>query len=446
MTITVDQVLQFLIGLSLLVVLHELGHFLPAIWFKTRVEKFYLFFNPWFSLFKTKIRGTEVGIGWLPLGGFVKISGMVDESMDTEQMKKPPQPWEFRSKPGWQRLIILLGGVTVNVITAIVIYAGMMSYYGETYVASEDVMARGVLVSDAGEAMGLQDRDQILSIGGLLPNKFMEINKEILHGIGQTMVVKRGDSMFNIEISSQHIAGMIDEGKAMVTPRPYFIATEFTEESLAEDAGMQVGDFIVNAAGVEDVDLFELLDIIPAYAGDTLAVDVRREGALVALAIPVNDSGKIGVDFIRDEAQLFPETTMKYSGLAAVSAGWNKAFGRLSDYSSDVGLMLTPETGAAKKAGGFLTILTQFPEEWNWEAFWGFTAFLSLALAFLNVLPIPALDGGHALFVIIEMITGRAPSTRFMEIAQMIGFLILVALLLLVNGNDVGRLLASFGN
>ena len=443
MTITIDQVLQFFIGLSLLVVLHELGHFLPAIWFKTRVEKFYLFFNPWFSLFKTKIRGTEVGIGWLPLGGFVKISGMIDESMDKDQMKKPPQPWEFRSKPGWQRLIILLGGVTVNVVTAIVIYAGMMSYYGETYVASEDVMHRGVMVSDAGRAMGLQDRDQILSIGGELPAKFMEINKEILHGADQTMEVLRGDSTFTIQITNQHVGLIIDEGTAIVNPRPYFIATEFTEESLADDAGMQVGDKIVNAGGVQDIDAVELFDVIPTFAGDTMLVDVLRGEALIALAIPVSDSGKIGVDFVRENSKLFPHTTKKYSGFGAVTAGWNKAFGRLSDYTSDFGLILTPETGAAKKAGGFLTILTQFPEEWNWEAFWGFTAFLSLALAFLNVLPIPALDGGHALFVIVEMITGRAPSTRFMEIAQVIGFFILVALLLLVNGNDVGRLLSG---
>lgn len=433
------QILQFILSLSLLVVLHELGHFIPAVAFKTRVEKFYLFFDPWFSLIKTKIRGTEVGIGWLPLGGYVKIAGMVDESMDSEQMKQPAQPWEFRSKPAWQRLIILLGGVTVNFIVAIIIYSGMMAYYGESYVAN-DSLKDGIWVNDLGRDLGLQTGDRILAVDDKILEKFNEVNIEILLGSGKDMSIQRGSEVLTLPITTAFVKSAIESRAPWMFPRvPYYVKS-FSEDSPAMIAGLQVGDQITGLNGHSMPYFDQFLDSIPAYAGQTVQLQFLRAGEAQEISFSVTDSGRMGVYWQDNVADLFPLTTKKFSGVDAVTEGYHQAVSKLVYYVRQVKLMFQPETGAYKEAGGFYTIMKQYPTEWDWERFWNFTAFLSLALGFLNVLPIPALDGGHATFVIIEIVTGKVPSTRVMEVAQMIGFFLLLGLLLLVNGNDVVKM------
>ena len=430
------QILQFVLSLSLLVVLHELGHFLPAIAFKTRVEKFYLFFDPWFSLVKTKIWGTEVGIGWLPLGGYVKISGMVDESMDSEQVQQPAQPWEFRAKPAWQRLIILLGGVTVNFILAIVIYAGMMAYYGDTYIAN-DSLKGGVWVNHLGEELGLKTGDKIIAVDGKTLKRFSDVNIEILLGSGNDVTVERNGELMQLPITAAFVKSAIESQGPWMFPRAAYVVRDFMEGSPAQAAGLELGDKIMGLNGHAMPYFDQYMDSIPAYAGKQITLAFERDNTPMKITFSVSDSGRMGVWRQDDLAILFPLTTVKYSGLAAVGEGWNQATSKLVFYVRQVRLMFQPETGAYKEAGGFITIMKQYPTEWDWERFWGFTAFLSLALGFLNVLPIPALDGGHATFVIIEMVTGKTPSTRVMEVAQMVGFFLLLGLLLLVNGNDI---------
>ena len=436
------QILQFVLGLSLLVVLHELGHFIPAVAFKTRVEKFYLFFDPWFSLFKTKIRGTEVGIGWLPLGGYVKISGMVDESMDNEQMLQEPKPYEFRSKPAWQRLIILLGGVTVNVITSIIIYTGMMAYYGETYVATEDLKG-GIMVNELGQSFGLANGDVVMLVNGERPRRFRDIGIEILLGEGGDVVVDRSGQLITLPITNAFIAQALEAESPIMAPRMPYIVKGFTEASFADEAGLKVGDRLIALNGQSMLYVDEYFAVIPSHHGESIELAFMRGDDMLEVMVPVSDSGQIGVFREDDPKAIFPITTKTYSGMAAIGAGWNKTTSTLSSYARQVKLMATPETGAHKKAGGFITIFQQYPSTWDWQAFWGFTAFFSLALAFLNILPIPALDGGHAMFVIYVMVAGKPASTKVMEGAQMVGFFILMGLLLLVNGNDVMRLFGS---
>ena len=434
------QISQFILGLSLLVVLHELGHFIPAVAFRTRVEKFYLFFNPWFSLFKTNIRGTEVGIGWLPLGGYVKIAGMVDESMDTEGLAEEPKPYEYRSKKPWQRLIIILGGVTVNFIVAVAIYAGMGAYYGEKYVDTADLKG-GVWATPVAQSMGMKSGDVPVAVNGREIARFDEVSVEMLLGSGSSLTVLRDGERVDLPITQAFVAKAIEEKTPWMFPRVPYVVKEFAAGSPAEKAGMAKGDALVALNGESLTYFDEYLERIPDLAGQAVTITVDRAGERVDLPVTVSDEGKIGVYYQDNLAEFFPVKTDTHSGLSAIPYGWNRAVSTLSSYARQIKLMFQPETGAYKEAGGFLTILKQYPSTWDWEHFWGFTAFLSLALAFLNVLPIPALDGGHAVFAIIEWVTGRAPSTRVMEGAQMIGFFLLLALFVLVNGNDLFKAL-----
>ena len=434
------QISQFILGLSLLVVLHELGHFIPAVAFRTRVEKFYLFFNPWFSLFKTNIRGTEVGIGWLPLGGYVKIAGMVDESMDTEGLAEEPKPYEYRSKKPWQRLIIILGGVTVNFIVAVVIYAGMGAYYGEKYVDTADLKG-GVWATEVAQSMGMKSGDVPVAVGGREIARFDEVSVEMLLGSGSSLTVLRDGERVDLPITQAFVAKAIEEKAPWMFPRVPYVVKEFAAGSPAEDAGMAKGDALVALNGESLTYFDEYLERIPGLAGQEVTITVDRAGERLDLPVTVSDEGKIGVYYQDNLAAFFPVKTETHSGVSALPYGWSRAVSTLSSYARQIKLMFQPETGAYKEAGGFLTILKQYPSTWDWEHFWGFTAFLSLALAFLNVLPIPALDGGHAVFAIIEWVTGRAPSTRVMEVAQMIGFFLLLALFVLANGNDLFKAL-----
>lgn len=432
------QAAQFILSLSLLIILHEMGHFVPAKLFKTRVEKFYLFFDPWFSLVKKKIKGTEYGIGWLPLGGYVKISGMIDESMDKEQMKKPPQPWEFRSKPAWQRLIIMIGGVTVNIILAILIYAGMMMHYGDQYLPIQSVKY-GVQADSLAESIGLRDGDKIISIDGHEIRRFNEIPLEILLGEGGDITLVRDGEQKTIHVTEEQKGKVIAAKTQLVEPRVPFVVKGFAEESVAREAGMEEGDSLVALNG-EPVSTFnEFVKRLPEHKGEAVTIGLIRGGERVDLDMTLPESGVMGVS---PETGFLEFKTHKYGFFEAFPAGLHKAYSVLGDYIRQFKLIFNPDTQAYKEVGGFLTIADQFDTQWNWQQFWAFTAFLSIMLAFLNILPIPALDGGHVVFVLWEMVTGRKPSEKVLEYAQLVGFIILMGLILVVNGNDILKLLS----
>ena len=441
----VIQIIQFFLSLSLLIVLHELGHFIPAKIFKTRVEKFYLFFDIKFSLFKKKIGETVYGIGWLPLGGYVKIAGMIDESMDTEAMKEEPKEWEFRSKPAWQRLIIMLGGVTVNFILAVIIYVGLAFAYGDEYVPA-DSLKDGFLVTEKslGDKLGVQTGDKIIAVDGNKIEAFRNILPEIVYG--ETMTVVRDGDTFEQEIPVDFIA-TLSEDKDKVRFLSYrlpFIIKDVAEGSLNKDVGFQAFDEVIKVNGTAVSYVDQVKPILEANKGKEVVVTVKRQGGdLVDLNTKVSDEATIGVHIggltMEDYAErgYFDIKTRKYSFLESIPAGVDKGVSTLSTYIKGMKKIFNPDTGAYKEVGGFAAIGGLFPESWNWPVFWNTTAFISIILAFMNILPIPALDGGHVAFLLYEMVTGRKPSDKFLEYAQMIGFFILIALLLFANGNVV---------
>ncbi len=422
-------------SLSILIILHELGHFIPAKLFKTKVEKFYLFFDPWFSLAKKKIGDTVYGIGWLPLGGYVKIAGMVDESMDKDQMAEEPKEWEFRSKPAWQRLIILIGGVTVNVIVAFIIYAGSLAYWGEEYLPNESVI-HGIEVDSVGRSLGFETGDYIISINGEEIENFSAIPIEIALQEGGDITVLRNGVETNVHISTSQIKTLITTPR-LFYPRTEYIVSKFEKGSVAEAAGVRAGDQLVGLND-EPIKYFDqYLERIPTLAGDSIVLHVQREGSILDFAMVVPPTGKIGVHREGRMDKLFELKQRKYGFLEAIPAGFKKAGNTLSNYLRQFRLIFNPETEAYKSVGGFLTIGDQFPGVWDWKFFWNFTAFLSIMLAFLNILPIPALDGGHVVFVLYEMITKRKPNQKVLEYAQMVGFVLLLSLILVVNGKDI---------
>lgn len=439
------KTIQFFLSLSLLIVLHELGHFIPAKLFKTRVEKFYLFFDVKFSLFKKKIGETVYGIGWLPLGGYVKIAGMIDESMDTEAMKEEPKPWEFRSKPAWQRLIIMLGGVTVNFILAVIIYIGLAYAYGDQFIAN-DSLKDGVYVNETeiGDKVGIQTGDKILSVDGEPIEDFNKIIIELING--NSFTIERDGEIIEKEIPVDFIATLLEDEDKMrfLSPRYPFVIGSIPEESSNKDSGIEVKDEIVAIGGDTFTYFDEARDILEKYKGQEVDLKIKREGA-GELQIPViiSDTATIGVGLgglsfedLEDRDVLKLETTT-YSFLESIPAGIDMGVSTLTGYVKQMKKIFNPSTGAYKGVGGFAAIGGLFPDGWNWPAFWSATAFISIILAFMNILPIPALDGGHVMFLLYEMISGRKPSDKFLEYAQMTGFFLLIALLLFANGNDV---------
>ncbi|MBR9853643.1 MAG: RIP metalloprotease RseP [Algicola sp.] len=445
MTPIIIKTIQFFLSLSLLIVLHELGHFIPAKLFKTRVEKFYLFFDVKFSLFKKKIGETVYGIGWLPLGGYVKISGMIDESMDKEQMKQEPKPWEFRSKPAWQRLIIMLGGVTVNFVLAVVIYIGMAYSYGEQYIPMES-LKDGVWVTEKeiGDKVGIQTGDKIIAVDGEELKTFNSVFIELVNG--NNITIDRNGQRIEKEIPIDFISTMIeDEDKVrFLSFRVPFWVNKVPKSSHNSDAGFQSKDKFLTVNGVEAVYRDQVMDMLEENKGKNINIVVQRaDGTQADLVAHVNEEAKLGLeiggytmDDLQEEGFLKVETE-KYTFLEAIPAGINKGISTLGSYVKQLKKIFNPETGAYKGVGGFAAIGGMFPDTWDWPAFWATTAFISIILAFMNILPIPALDGGHVAFLLYEMVTGRKPSDKFLEYAQMIGFFILIALLLFANGNDL---------
>lgn len=445
------KTIQFFLSLSLLIVLHELGHFIPAKLFKTRVEKFYLFFDVKFSLFKKKIGETVYGIGWLPLGGYVKIAGMIDESMDTEAMKEEPKEWEFRSKPAWQRLIIMIGGVTVNFILALIIYIGMAYAYGEQIIPGDSLSAGvHVVEEEIGDKIGIQTGDKILAVDGEEIRDFNAVFNDLVSG--SSITIERDGQVIEQEIPVDFISTLIDDmdRARFFTLRMPFIVGSIPSESPNKDSGLQEADEIV-AIGEQKVEFFDQVGpILENYKGAEVNLTVARENNVrKKIPVVISDSAKIGVfpasPSMKDmeERGLLRLETLKYSFTESIPAGFNKGVNTLTGYLKQLKKIFNPDTGAYKAVGGFAAIGGLFPDSWNWEIFWATTAFLSIMLAVLNLLPIPALDGGHVMFLLYEIVTGRKPSDKFLEYAQMVGFFLLLALILFANGNDFYRWVTS---
>lgn len=432
------QASQLILSLSILVTLHELGHFIPARLFKTRVEKFYLFFDPWFSLFKVKKGDTEYGIGWLPLGGYVKISGMIDESMDKEQMKQPPQPWEFRSKPAWQRLIIMVGGVTVNVILGMAIYAMVLFVWGTQYLPTENAI-HGVYTDSSAVSIGLKNGDKILSVDGEKVANFNDIQLKILLEDAKTIQVERTGRIEEVIIPEGTIAKMIKNQQPFMEPAVLPQVDQVLENSPAKKAGLQVGDQLLAINGEETPFFQDVVSYLQDHKEETAKIKVLRNGSEIELEATISEEGTLGFAIVPLDKQLVFDTK-EYGFFESIPAGIHKAYDSFDNYLKQIKLIFNPETEAYKSLGGFLTIGKAFSPHWDWQRFWSFTAFLSIILAIMNILPIPALDGGHVMFLLYEIITGKKPGDKFMEYAQIIGIIILLSLMILANGNDILRL------
>ena len=438
------QIGQLLLSLSILVILHELGHFLFARLFKTRVEKFYLFFDPWFSLFKLKRGETEYGIGWLPLGGYVKISGMIDESMDREQMKQPPQPWEFRSKPTGQRLLIMLGGVIVNLILGFLIYSAVLYVWGEKYLPNKNLTDGIWCVDPIARDIGFRNGDKIISINGIEPNRFEDIYREII--FGGTVKVLRDNQVDSFLVPEDFIGSLVKERNVMLFyPRVPFIIREIPDTSINAAAGLKPRDQVLGINGIPIRYYDEYLSIVDTLPPGRITLEVLRNDTRLPVEVSLSDNRKIEVlsiipDFDElEKLNLYKLEITKFNIISAFPAGFKLARERLSFYIKQFKLIFDFKTGAYKGLGGFGTIGGLFPRTWEWQSFWEITAFLSLILAFMNVLPIPALDGGHVTFLLYEMVTRRKPSEKFLEYAQIVGMVIIFGLLIFANTNDILR-------
>jgi len=432
---------QFLLSLSLLIILHELGHFIPAKLFKTRVEKFYLFFDVKYSLFKKKIGETEYGIGWLPLGGYVKISGMIDESMDKDQMALPPQPWEFRTKPAWQRLIIMLGGVTVNFILAFIIYIGMAFAYGDTYIANSDLKDGVAIDNPAMVKAGFKTGDKIVSIDDKKVENFdSDMNMNII--MAKEVLVERNGQPQTIKMPTDFVDQLSKTEKGMLVGIRYpFAIGKVAEES--PNQNLKPKDLILSLNGQKIKYFDEAKSILEANKGKAISAVVLRDLKETPINLKVSKDGKLGVvagglDMKSLEKLGYYKISKKeYGFFESIPVGLEKGKDQLVGYGKQLKMIFNPETKAYKQVGGFAAIFNIFPTSWSWEAFWTITALLSIMLGVMNLLPIPALDGGHVMFLLYEIISGKKPSDKFLENAQMVGFVLLITLLVFANGNDI---------
>ena len=484
------KVLQFFLSLSILIFIHELGHFLAAKAFKTRVEKFYLFFDWGFSIFRCKkVNGkwrfrffsknvpesytvteykdaagkkqkkydpidrstlpaddwrqsdsTEYGIGWFPLGGYNKIAGMVDESMDKSQMQQPPKPWEFRSKPAWQRFIIMVAGVTMNVLLAFVIYIGLLTKEGEQYLPTTEVNKYGISVDSLAYEFGLRDGDKILSVDGQYIENFSQIPMQIILEKAKTIEVERNGKDTTIILPDDALTKLLaKQDPNFISFRVPFMVADLTADGAAKAGGMEVGDIIIGINDMETPYYQDFVKNIKQYRNQDVDIRVVRDYDTLSLPMHLGDEGVIGA-YLAPISTYFDMEVVHYSFFEAIPAGFSKTFKELGDYWKQVKLIFSPKTKAYESVGGFISIGKIFPETWIWSIFWRMTAFLSIALAVMNILPIPALDGGHILFLLFEIITRRKPSDKFMEVAETVGLVLVLALVVLANGNDIIRL------
>lgn len=444
---TLIRIAQFILSLSILVLLHEFGHYITARMFKTRVEKFYLFFDFLFpiptilnfAIFKKKIGDTEYGLGWFPLGGYVKIAGMIDESMDEEAMKLPPKPDEFRSKKPYQRLIIMLGGIIVNILLAFVIYAQLLYWNGESYLPTENVKY-GFAVDTIAQKVGLQDGDKIISYNGGEKFKRVEaIPIDMLVNNAQTLEIERAGEKKTLTIPKEvYKQIMATKGADFITPIvPCVVDTLLPGMALANAGGKQ-DDRIIQLDTVPIRYFHEFRREIQNFKGASTYIVALRGNDTVRINITIPDSAKVGFMTYKLD-KYFDIVEKKYGFFASFPAGVNKTWETLVNYVKQFRIIFNRDLQGYKQVGSFFTIAKQFSPQWDWIRFWSLTAFLSIALAFVNLLPIPALDGGHALFTLVEMITGRAPSEKFLERAQVVGMVIILALMVFALGNDIFR-------
>lgn len=437
---TVIKILQVVLALSILIIVHEFGHYFFARLFKIRVEKFYLFFDPWISLFKYKPKNsdTEYGIGWLPLGGYCKISGMIDESMDKEAMKEDPKPWEFRSKPAWQRFFVMFGGVFFNFILAILVYSGTLFTWGEEYLKTRDAIY-GVQCNQLALDMGFKNGDKIISLDEISVEKFHEIQVIMARNQSKSAVVERGDTIITIELDQSLLP------KVLTTPGMFTIRIPFEIASIPDTTqnaqkGLMPGDRIVAIDSIEVSIVQDVQQMLQERKGLIIAATIQRQGALYTKELQVDNEGRLGIVLEGDISKFFNVTTQDYTLFASIPAGFSKATSTIGNYFKELGLIFSPKTEAYKSVGSFISIGKIFPSSWQWEIFWNITAWLSIMLAVVNLLPIPALDGGHILFLIFEIITGKKPSDKFLEYAQVAGMIILFGIMFLAFGNDIYRL------
>ncbi len=455
------KIIQFFLALSILIFVHEMGHFLAAKAFKVRVDKFYLFFDWGFSLLRVKrVNGklrwkffskaepeewkesdsTEYGIGWFPLGGYNKIAGMIDESMDKEQMKQPPQEWEFRSKPAWQRFIIMVAGVFMNVVLAIVVYIGLLATQGEQYLPTAEVNKYGISVDSLGYELGFRDGDKILSVNGEPVEDFYRIQMEMILEGAKTVEVEREGQATVITLPADATSMMLSkQDAAIINYRTPFLVADFSAGSVAQEAGMEKGDFIIGINDIPTPYYQDFVKNIKQFCDQDITLSVVRGADTLALAMHLPDAGVIGV-YLAPLSEFFVLETCDYTFWQAIPRGFSKTFKEIADYWKQLKLIFNPSTKAYESVGGFISIGKIFPDTWQWAMFWRLTAFLSIALAVMNILPIPALDGGHILFLLYEIITRRKPSDKFMEIAEYIGLALVLALVLFANGNDIIKL------
>ena len=432
------KILGLLFSLTILIIVHEMGHFLFSKLFKTRVEKFYLFFNPWFSLFKIKRGGTEYGIGWLPLGGYVKIAGMIDESMDKKQLKQEPQSWEFRAKPTWQRLLIMLGGVMFNFILAMFIYAMILYTWGKEYVPAENAV-HGIYCDSLALEAGLQQGDKVLYVDTYRVEHLQDVRLHILLDNGKSITVKRDGETKKIEIPENFHKKLLENDRSLfIDFRFPFIIDSVLPDSGADRAGLKKNDRITAVNGIETPSFYEYAEIIKNFKGETVELNIERNNREKEVKVQLDSTGKIWA-IARPISEIYETVKVNYSFFESFPAGIKEGVNKLVFYVRQFKLIFTKE--GVEKVGSFITIGSIYPGIWDWQSIWALTALLSIILAFMNILPIPALDGGHVLFVLYEMITGRKPGDKFMEYAQIAGMIILIAILVFALKNDIFRLI-----
>jgi regulator of sigma E protease len=432
---------QFILSFSILILLHEFGHYITAKWFKCRVEKFYLFFNPWFSLWKKKKGETEYGIGWIPLGGYVKITGMIDESMDKEAMKLPPQPHEFRSKPAWQRLIIMLGGIIVNILLAIMIFIFILWIWGKEYLPPANA-TYGIATDSLAQTIGFRDGDMVLKVGGKDVKNLQKIRSDIVYNEGPDVItVKRGDSIVELKYDDKlrRKLNSRDAG-SFVSVRAPFVISKFAKTSNAEKAGMKTGDRIIGVNGKAALYYNEYSALVKDKKNEKMNFSVLRGTDTLSINAELDKDGRLGVN-PKDLDELgFVFETQKYSFAQAIPGGYNECWFTLGNYMKGIKQLFNGKAKASESVGSVFSIGNIFPSQWDWHGFWTLTAVFSIILAFMNILPIPGLDGGHALFTLVEMITGKKPSDKFLEYAQIVGMVLLLGLMAYALGLDIFRM------
>lgn len=431
------RIIQVILALSILVVIHEFGHFVFARLFKIRVEKFYLFFPPAIFKYKPKNSDTEWGIGSIPLGGFCKISGMIDESMDKETMAQEPQPWEYRTKPAWQRLLVISGGVLFNFIFAMILYSAILYTWGEEYLKNDDAKY-GIQTNSLSAEMGFRDGDRILAFDDVAPDNFAELQIDLVRSQAKTATVLRHGDTIVLELDQDYIPAILNTPGMFMLATPVAVA-QVPDTSINASAGLMAGDRFVKVADTDIHSFSGLQSALAKHKGEITPIEFRRGEELITQHLQVDENGKIEV-ILQNDISDFHITQKEYTIFSAIPAGVTKAFSTIGDYIKELGLIFSPKTEAYKSVGSFIAIGSIFPTAWNWEAFWNIVALLSVMLAVVNLLPIPALDGGHIVFTLYEMITGRKPSDKFMEYAQMAGMIFLLLIMFLAFGNDILRL------